>query len=210
MFRRKNISSKNYHIRVDYGKKVEKCIIEQLRFIGHTIIDSTEDEDKYDKIDGYIMIQQQINPLQIKYRQTGDDILFEVSFMDHASQTMVWDGRDMIGKSSVYACLSNDGLVIWLCHTFQIKAKADALAKQLLTLYLKYNQTSLIDEKGEIKITQDRESGRRKMLFFAKPSMFSFDTICLEKSIWSIMKKKSIETIDSLFENIPESHYIKI
>ena len=156
------------------------------------------------------MIQQQINPLQIKYRQTGDDILFEVSFMDHASQTMVWDGRDMIGKSSVYACLSNDGLVIWLCHTFQIKAKADALAKQLLTLYLKYNQTSLIAEKGEIKITQDRESGRRKMLFFAKPSMFSFDTIRLEKSIWSIMKKKSIETIDSLFENIPESHYIKI
>jgi len=187
---------------------VEKCIVEQLRCNGHSIMESTEDEDKYDKIDGYLGIGNE--PLQVKYRQTGDDILFEISFMDHASSIMTWDGRDMIGKSTAYACLSHDGTVIWLCHTSDIKSKADTLAKRLLHLYLKYNQTSLMDEKGEIKITMDRESGRKKMLFFAKPSMFSFETIRLEKSIWSILKQESIKSIDLQFENIPESHYIRV
>jgi hypothetical protein len=200
MFRRKNISSKTYETRVHYGKQVEKCIIEQLRLHDYKIVEASEREDMFDKIDGYILNQESICPLQIKYRQTGDDILFEISFMDRASPTMVWDGRDMIGKSSTYACLSFDGNTIWLCSARDIKAKADELAKRLLSLYLKSSTTYLTDGKGELKITTDRESGRKKMLFFAKPSSFSFETIHLEDSIWNLLKQKALKSIESLFD----------
>ena len=200
MFRRKNISSKAYEARVHYGKQVEKCIMEQLRLQDYKIVEASEGEDMYDKIDGYILNQDAICPLQVKYRQTGDDILFEISFMDRASTTMVWDGRDMIGKSSTYACLSFDGNTIWLCTTRDIKAKADELAKRLLTSYLKSSTTYLSDSKGELKITTDRESGRKKMLFFAKPSSFAFETIRLEHSIWHLLKQKALLSIDSLFD----------
>jgi hypothetical protein len=192
---RKNISENEYDDRVVYGKSIEKLILDKLSN-QFTIAEATDEEDIYDKIDGYIVGKDDTyTPLQIKYRETGDDIIFEVAFMDkyNKKDTIVpreisshtLNGRDMIGHSSVYACLSQDGCSIWMCETQAIKNKAKAMAMRLYEQFLSTKRTSYKDPYGEVRITTDRSTGIRKIMFFAKPSTFAKRTVTLHKSLWT-------------------------
>lgn len=191
---RKNISADEYDNRVTYGKTIEKLILDELSK-QFTIAEATDEEDLYDKIDGYIVVKDESYiPLQIKYRETGDDIIFEVTFLDKynkndqivprevSSHTL--NGRDMIGYSSVYACLSQDGCSIWMCDTQAIKNKAKTMAMRLYEMYLATKRKSYRDDYGEVRITTDRSTGIRKIMFFAKPMTFAKRTITLSESIW--------------------------
>lgn len=171
------IRSKNYTTRVAHGRKVEQTIKDHLCSNGYVITDSTLDEDMYDKIDGYITIDHVVQPLQIKYRETGNDIVFEVSFINKNDETLQWNGRDMCGKSTIYACLSQNGDQIWLCDTNHIKYHARTMGSRLYDGYRLHGARSLSTKQGEIKITIDHASKRTKMIFFAKPTRFAFTTI---------------------------------
>lgn len=179
MFLRKNISSEQYGVRVTYGRKIESYIKEILISHGYVIMDSTQKEDKYDKIDGYITIDNIIQPMQIKYRETGNDIVFEICFIDKNNQGLHWNGRDMRGKSAIYICLSQKGDEIWICTTEQIKEKAKEMGSLLYQTYCTNGTRSIRNEYGEVKITVDHASKRTKMLFFAKPSQFACTTLTI-------------------------------
>ena len=60
--------------RVAAGKKMELRIIDSMNAAGFMVTAATAQEDLYQKIDGWLDGQS----IQIKYRETGDDILFEV------------------------------------------------------------------------------------------------------------------------------------
>jgi hypothetical protein len=92
--------------RVAAGKKMELRIIDSMNAAGFAVTAATAQEDQYQKIDGWLDGQS----LQIKYRETGNDILFEV-YKD-------WDrgieGRDLCGKADLYACvnLAGQGVIV--------------------------------------------------------------------------------------------------
>ena len=194
---RKNITAEEYDTRVTYGKTIEKYIQDELKKNDMVIQDPTEYEDMHDKIDGYIVNEQGLRiPLQIKYRETGDDIIFETTFLDKydihhrltmrkLSPNMVMNGRDMIGQSSIYACLSKDSKSIWICDTNEIKACAKTMASRLIVMHLESGRLCYVDREGEIKITTDQSSKRRKIIFFANPETFANRTIHLSESLWT-------------------------
>jgi hypothetical protein len=194
---RKNITSEEYSTRVTYGKTIEKYILDELKKNDMVIQESSEYEDMHSKIDGYIVNEKGLRiPLQIKYRETGDDIIFETTFLDkydinhklttrRISPQMIMNGRDMIGLSSIYACLSQDGKSIWICDTNAIKACAKTMASRLIVMHLESGRTFYIDKEGEIKITTDQSSKRRKIMFFANPQTFANRTIVLSESLWT-------------------------
>ena len=65
--------------RVRHGKKIEEKIKEALRTIGKlTIEDPNNNEDLYCKIDAWLVGVNGRVPIQIKYRESDEDILFEI------------------------------------------------------------------------------------------------------------------------------------
>ncbi len=98
--------------RVKEGKKMELRIIDSMKAAGFMVAPATEQEDKYQKIDGWLDGQS----LQIKYRETGDDILFEV----YKDWTKGIEGRDLCGKADLYACINRSGQGV-IVKTAQIK-----------------------------------------------------------------------------------------
>lgn len=103
--------------RVEYGKGIEKQIFDSLIKCGMKLRGASTQEDKFDKIDGWWQTPSGEKPIQIKYRDTGDDILFEV--MKDYNRGI--PGRDMIGKAEFYAVLSRVGGKIVLVSVKEAK-----------------------------------------------------------------------------------------
>lgn len=94
--------------RVQYGKSIEKQIFDSLIQCGMKLREPSNQEDMYDKIDGWWETPSGEKPIQIKYRDTGDDILFEV-MKDYRRGV---PGRDMVGKAEFYAVLNRGGQIV--------------------------------------------------------------------------------------------------
>lgn len=161
---------KNYDQRIEAGKRVEKNILDSLRALGYKIQDPTSHEDKYDKIDGW-WIDKKDNkyPLQIKFRESGDDIIFEM--MKDADRQVV--GRDMISKAVIYLVANRQGFTR-MYLTKLIKEKA----KELLDMVQKDRaenpfKSTWRGHGWEIKLTVDRAYGQRKIMGFFDPDMFT-------------------------------------
>lgn len=91
---------------------MEAAIIASMNAAGIIVTPATAQEDQYQKIDGWLDGQS----LQIKYRETGDDILFEV-YKDWYKDI---EGRDLCGKAELYACVNRSGQGV-IVRTAQIK-----------------------------------------------------------------------------------------
>lgn len=98
----------NIDARVGYGKGIEKQIFDSLVACGLKLREPTQAEDMYDKIDGWWDTGTGEKPIQIKYRDTGTDILFEVMKDFHRGTP----GRDMVGKAEFYAVLTRGHIVL--------------------------------------------------------------------------------------------------
>lgn len=109
--------------RVEYGKSIERQIFDSLVGCGLKLREPSTDEDKYDKIDGWWETPSGEKPIQIKYRDTGDDILFEV-MKDYRRNI---PGRDMIGKAEFYAVLGRGGSIVMVSV-----AEAKALIRDMV------------------------------------------------------------------------------
>lgn len=165
-----------YAERVRRGKQVEEIVKDHLRHHGYIIRDATPEEDKFDKIDGYISPDDGRNfySLQIKYRNSNndrDDVLMEVTFVDTtipANPRMRLNGRDYIGKAEVYACMCPDGY-IKVVSAQMLKEHAEFLTRRMLWL----DHRILTDpEIGQVRMVRDAASGRRKVIFFADISKY--------------------------------------
>jgi hypothetical protein len=145
--------------RVQYGKGIEKQIFDSLVACGLKLRPASEQEDMYDKIDGWWNTGTGEQPIQIKYRDTGNDILFEV-LKDYDRGI---PGRDMIGKAVYYAVLING----------QISIVQVAEAKQLIQQAVKMGQQRGL-ETGDfvmsngltLKVRPDPRSGQNKLMAY--------------------------------------------
>lgn len=137
--------------RVQHGKKMELRIIDAMNAAGIIVMPATAQEDQYQKIDGWL----DGKGLQIKYRETGGDILFEV----YKDWTKGIEGRDLIGQADLYACVNRSGQGV-IVRTAQIKD----LIKAALPI---------VKEKGyykagglDIKLRPDAYHGQLKCVAF--------------------------------------------
>jgi len=167
--------------RVRHGRERERQIAVALKDqIGLPIIDATEFEDKERKVDRWIAYPTGRVALQIKYREVGEDLLFEVydKFFD-------WDdpknklGRDMFGDAKEYAVLLADRHTVVMVPTQLAK---DTVAKMTqnarrdgfsvvgaVSSTLRYYVHGL---KLELKIQKDPGDGRQKMVAYIPASYF--------------------------------------
>ena len=150
--------------RVQYGKSIEKQIFDSLVQCGMKLREPSSQEDKYDKIDGWWQTPNGEIPIQIKYRDTGTDILFEVMKDYHRNIP----GRDMIGKAKFYAVLSLGKIVI---------ISVDE-AKQLIETMKQKAQAEGFDQRGNfrmgkamLRVRPDPQSQQEKLMAYIPISM---------------------------------------
>lgn len=73
------INDQSLDDRVRIGKTVESQILEQIVAAGMNCVPATKTEDIHHKVDAWWKPDPHTKKgIQIKYRETGDDILFEV------------------------------------------------------------------------------------------------------------------------------------
>lgn len=162
----------NYQDRIKQGKRVEHLILANMRTRNPSIKfdEPTVNEDCNAKIDAWL-----VNPkgtrysVQVKYRETGDDILFEV-----VKNTATWElGRDLQSVAQLYLVVNREGTAR-LFWTAPLKALAQKLmeqAKQDLTD--NPNRVLWADKNFEMKHTTDHAHGNRKLVAFFNPRYFS-------------------------------------
>ena len=163
--------------RVEYGRKVEREIINTLNSKGYNVVQSTIKEDKIDKIDAHFMSPGMVKsrPLQIKYRDKPNKyILLEMAYLDNKkgvpkqiNNKMKLDGRDYVGRSELYACYFHNDKAIQLCETTELKKYAIDATMHLLYNYINNNSVREFQAPNGNKavIKSDPESKRRKILF---------------------------------------------
>jgi hypothetical protein len=160
----------NYDGRIKAGKQKEAIIIKTLRDKGVNVLDPTAHEDMHDKIDGWIVDEDGTkHALQIKFRESGDDILVEI--------VKDWDkqipGRDMIGLAEYYLVVNRhgDGKLFPTKSIKTLAQKVLDFVKQALPM----NNTRTDWEfkgKWQAKLTIDRALGNRKLMGYFNPSIF--------------------------------------
>jgi len=152
--------------RVQYGKSIEKQIFDNLVQCGLKLREPSTQEDKYEKIDGWWETPSGEKPIQIKYRDTGDDILFEV-LLDYERGI---PGRDMVGKAVFYAVLSRTGGNIVLVSVQE--------AKSLIAAAQDAADQEGFDDRGNfryrgmmLRIRPDPRTGQDKLMAYIPVSM---------------------------------------
>jgi len=165
----------NYNERVQTGKRIELLILNSLRSTGMKIDSASSFEDMRLKIDGWIINSDSTrHSLQIKYRETGDDIIFEI--------LKDWDkrvnGRDSVSNAEFYLVVDRKGCAK-LINTSEIKLWALKLRELATSDTLRYpNKVAWVGKthfvvSWEMKITIDRASGNRKLMGYFNPSLFT-------------------------------------
>lgn len=147
--------------RVQYGKKIEKQIRDNLRKCGFQISEPTEKEDRIDKIDGFWNRNGTREAVQIKYRDRDNDILFEVE-KDYDLHT---PGRDMKGKSVYY--------IVWTAQTKSAHIFRTEDIKNLITrmqqevLYAGFDKNKQFIKNGvKLAIRPDPQTKIPKLLAY--------------------------------------------
>jgi hypothetical protein len=148
--------------------------------VGLPILEASEFEDKERKVDRWIAYPTGKVALQIKYREVGEDLLFEVYDKwfgwDHVGNKL---GRDMFGDAKEYAVLLADRKTVVMVPTQLAKdtvakmveaAKSgDWTVKGLYSSTLRYYAHGL---KLELKVQKDPGDGRQKMVAYIPASYF--------------------------------------
>lgn len=168
-------------VRVQHGRLREHQIASALvQQAGLVVEEASDDDDKTRKIDRWLVRGGVRYGLQIKYRETGDDLLFEVYDRFNG-----WDapgnkvGRDVVGGAEFYAVLKSDRQSVVVIPTSRAKSiirKMELAARQTgwssNTLYGSTFRYFLNGGKVELKVQRDPGDGRSKMVAYIPSRVF--------------------------------------
>ena len=183
--------------RVNFGKAIEKKVMDALtNMFGWDIDPSTESQDMHEKVDGWIMsgddrvgILTEMTPLQVKYRDTGNDILMEVvkkwsdDMLDIPPESCC-TGRDMKGMASLYAVLDKDGRIIRMRRV----SEARSLAMSLFRRLLESSKKCITLDGSQIRFTKDPSTHLPKVMAYLNPTSFNWKVdYKLDQPIWEMI-----------------------
>jgi hypothetical protein len=187
--------------RVNFGKDIEKKVMEALiHMYGWDIDPSTDSQDMHEKVDGWIMqtddkvgILNEMTPLQVKYRDTGDDLLMEVikkwspDMLDIPCESCC-TGRDMKGLATIYAVLDQGGRIIRMRKVHEARTLARHLLRRLFEEHRSNPKTKCITlDKSQIRFTRDPSTRLPKVIAYLNPESFQWKVdYKLDKPIWEM------------------------
>lgn len=148
--------------RVTYGKGIEKQIFDSLVACGMKLREPSSSEDMYDKIDGWWDVGGREEPIQIKYRDTGDDILFEV--LKDFNRNI--PGRDMVGKALYYAVLGRGGGQIVIVEVEEAKKKIKAAQTAAEAEGFDHRGNYRTQDGLMLRVRRDPQSGQEKLMAY--------------------------------------------
>lgn len=166
------IAEKSFAERLREGKILEALVARSLRPIleamGNQLVESTVDEDKHPKIDRWIVTRKGKLSLQIKVRESGDDLIYEI-----VKNVRTWeDGRDLLCQADLYLYVDR-AKTGWLYWLKDIKGKIKTLREQARKdLNINPNQNFWSDNGYEMRVTTDRFHGNSKLMAFFNPTYF--------------------------------------
>lgn len=164
---RHNNRFQNINKRIIYGKGIEKQIFNSLIACGMKLREPSDNEDMYDKIDGWWNIGGKEEPIQIKYRDTGDDILFEV-MKDYKNNI---SGRDMVGKAIYYAVLGKSSGQIIIVEVEEAKRKIKTAITAAKAEGFDDSGNYRTQEGLMLRIRRDPQSGQEKLMAYIPVSI---------------------------------------
>lgn len=161
-------TTQNYKDRIHRGKEVELQIINKLKSLGYHIDPPTEHEDMFHKIDGWWVTKNHKYSFQIKFRERGDDIIFElIQNMDTQNP-----GRDLKSKATLYIVMDTKKN-IRMFLTKPIKDKANEILSHIkIALQKTPLETNFSGNGWEAKIQYDRAHGQKKLVAYFDPKLF--------------------------------------
>lgn len=183
------LNAMDYQGRVEAGKAVEKEILDVLRKAGMEIAEPTADEDMKDKIDGWMVWLGERVPIQVKFREGGDDVIFEI--IKDVDKNV--PGRDMVSKAVLYVVMDTANM-IRLFAVEEIKRMAVLVRDHVLGELRQFpNKTNWGSHTAcNVKITVDKRHGNRKMMAYFNPTMLKALRVW-QKSTTSL-SKTSVKT----------------
>jgi hypothetical protein len=171
--------------RVRNGRRREGQIADALKQQhGLNLVEPTDHEDKIRKIDRWLVDGTSRTAVQIKYRESGDDLLVEV--FDR------WDGwngprnkigRDVQGDSKLYAVLRTDRQTVVLTSAAVLKGIVNEMVEAAKTIgwtvdngpsskTLRYFKAG---GRCELKVQTDPYDGRTKMVAYIPANVLIFE-----------------------------------
>jgi hypothetical protein len=179
--------------RVSFGKKKEAIIIEALKNIGWIVRPASPQEDMVRHIDAWIKKTEDSaeTPVQIKYRDSGDDILMEVikfwsgEMFTRPLTDMDFNGRDMSGSAVLYVVLNQARDMLRIRRISEAKDIAKKMTEMLAVDYKMMGKRNLNTRTGTIRITPDPATGRDKVMAYINPDAFNNkQDLPTEKPLW--------------------------
>src|SRR5258708_8551689 len=181
------IAGDTYRNRVVKGKVGEEEVAEILRtHFDLTVEDVDERRDKVEKIDRVVISRSgKARTLQIKYRETGKDILVDVYEPFYGIADMrTTPGRDFVGTCDLYAC--RVGPTVHLIHGSLLRVVILQTMNEwikrgtpLLDTFLSVPAKHLCYNVGKITIhkQEDHSNSRPKLLMFIPSEVIPEDHI---------------------------------
>jgi len=158
-----SMATQDYQSRVFQGKGLEAEVYNRLVRAGLDVRPASRQEDMHDKIDLWIRVRGQEYPAQIKQRQVGDDIVFEV-YKDAYDESQPPNGRDITSKAKLYVVQDRQGRG-WMANAGVLKQAArDYVAQHGI-------ETGTV-QGVDYKITQDKATGDVKLMAFFPASEY--------------------------------------
>lgn len=170
---------------INEGRRREGQIADALKAQhGLNLVEPTDSEDRYRKIDRWLVEGDKRTAVQIKYRESGDDLLVEVFDRWHG-----WDhprnktGRDVVGDSKLYAVLRLDRTTVVITSAAILKGIVQEMVKAAQT-------TGWTVDRGthskvlryfkaggccELKVQADPNDGRPKMVAYIPANVLIFE-----------------------------------
>jgi len=162
-----SVRDKPMHERLAYGKAAEKEIIQHIEKMVGPFKWAEEFADCVEKIDGWLQFPNGTElSVQIKSRQTGDDIAVEV-WRDFETET---EGRDMKTKADIYIVRSRCGK-IFLIYSRDIKDKVFALIEEWDASGSQFDSGWFKGTHGSLKLERG-DNSRFKVVAFISPVPF--------------------------------------
>ncbi len=158
----KGMSGLDHATRIQMGRKMEAEVAKKLEDLGIKVVHSGREDDMFKGIDFWVTLGDKRLSAQVKQREVGDDIIFEVwKDYDGSSQP---NGRDYNGKAQLYIAVDTKGNGFWV---------VPSLLKQVTDEYLsKFGMKNGKYKDAFFKVTKDNRSGNTKLMAFFPPSSF--------------------------------------
>ena len=160
------------------GRSIESLVMRALAEVsGWNIEDATAQQDMHNKIDGWRVDGGKKIPIQVKFRDSGNDIAVKVEWRGKP-------GRDMRGDAELYAVLDKSGYVIRVRYAQEVKD----IARRMLDEFNQSGRPSMLRlDDGDIRKGYDPHDGYPIVMAYIDPEAPGFTykvNFRLPKVIW--------------------------